>query len=137
MEDHFPSVQFYKDSTGTYILYALQDTFTILFNSIIKANFSIVDSPIINFQYKNWDYTTNFRYDRDTIHQIWDANFQVCYTMQANNSERRNLQALFAIIYVNAIKDMRPEVYETGVRSLQSTGVRVGYWYRHPGLNRT
>jgi len=128
MEEHFPLVQ-YDVIYAAYETNAMQqNSYTILFNTIVRTNFtfSYEDSPIIDCRFINWDYSPNTISNCfSSVKQIWDPDYGVCYTMKVNLTEGKNIRGIAALIYVDTVLYNTGNYYNLNIKNLQVTGVRV------------
>jgi len=106
-----------------------QSTPTIMLNSMIQRNFSvkIEDTPIIDCIFINSDYIkSDDRICFNSVRQVWDPDYGICFKMRANNSEHQQIRAVSALVYVNtSLQYTYATEYDLNIKNSQATGLRV------------
>jgi len=130
MKEHYPSLKYDVNLAITKINSRQQSPGIIWVNSILQKNFSFSyeQIPIIDCQFINWDYTQNQNSNcLASVKQVWDPDYAVCYTMRVNSSQRQNVRALSAIVYLeNISKYSKKHFHLKNIKNSQVTsGIRV------------
>jgi len=104
MKEHFPATTYELLGLAEFILNNEDTQYSPLFNNVIQANylFSSEDSPITFCYFVDWEYyPIEGNVCLSSITQIYDQDYNLCYTIRENGPDKKLVRSLSALIYVD------------------------------------